>query len=221
MNITKFSYLRLLLALLATVSLLASCGLSRPYPLVRTFSLELPPDGGETYSSSVKKPFATVLVTASPPPAAYESKKLVYKLSATEFYQDFYDEFQTPPARALADGFAKYLDYSSANYTFVRSQGVRPPEYALEIRLTDFYGDLSSEPLSANIALSATLNDLRPNDPKLIFVRNYVKKIPIKGRVSEDDRATFIVAAFIGGLTEIIKDLDADLRSYLKGPKKR
>ena len=119
---------------------LASCGLSsRPYLMVRTYSLDLPLAGDPL--TSAKKPAATILVTASPPPAAYESKKLVYRLSASEFTQDYYAELYSPPARAIADSFAKYFDYTSPSLSFVRSQGVRPPDYALEIQLMDFYGE--------------------------------------------------------------------------------
>jgi ABC-type uncharacterized transport system auxiliary subunit len=210
-----FSYFTFTAILLALIPILSSCGLSsRPYPLVRTFSLEIP-SVGDSPEISLKKPLATVLVTSSPPPAAYESKKVVYKLSATEFSQDYYSEFQTPPARAIADGFSKYLDFSNERYNFVRTQGVKPPEYVLEIRLTDFYGDLSQGPLTADIALSITLNDLRPANPKLLFVRNYVKRIPVREDLSESDRVTGLIGAFVQGLGEIATELDGELLKYL------
>jgi ABC-type uncharacterized transport system auxiliary subunit len=216
-KITVFSFV---IAAFLSFVLIASCSLtSRPYPMVRTFSLELPLPDGQSANIGTKKPTFTFLVTATPPPAAYETKKLIYKLSATEFTQDFYSEFYTPPTRAIADSIARYLDFTSQNYYFVRSQGVKLPDFALEIQLMDFHGDLSQGDLKAQITLSITLNDLRPSNPRLIFTRNYVKSI--KADVtSEENRNEALVQAFIVGLNEIVTELYVDIRSSINASRR-
>ena len=123
----KLLYPALILCLLA----FAGCGLSeRPYPLVRTYTLELP-EGPEGDSDRSKRPQAVLIVAASPPPAAYDGKKLVYKLKPHELSPDFYNEFYTPPARAAADSLARYLDLNSPQIQIVRFQGAGAPDYSL------------------------------------------------------------------------------------------
>ncbi|MDR2351049.1 MAG: hypothetical protein LBF41_10610 [Deltaproteobacteria bacterium] len=202
----------LLTATLATLP--SSCSIaSRPYPTIRTFSLEIPTTGTAA-AGALKKPRYTLLVTASPPPAAYESKKLVYKLSATEYAQDFYTEFYTTPARAVADSFARFLDLASPALNFVRTQGVKLPDYAMEIQLMDFYGDLTGEDPEARITMSVTLNDLRPATPMLVFTKNYSKSLPARP-TGDEPREDALVEAFVVGLLGILEDLDSDLRSVI------
>jgi cholesterol transport system auxiliary component len=200
-----------------TLFLLGGCGLSsRPYPLVRTFTLDVPLGEDAAIELGNKKPKATVMLITSPPPAAYEGKKMVFKTATRELNADFYNEYYSPPTRAIADSFAKYLDYSNKDYHFVRSQGVNTPEFVLELALLDFYGDSSQGPesLEAKIALTLTLNDLRGRNPKLLFIRNYSKSVSAT-RTGEQTKAEALADAMVRGLTDIVNSLESDLYSSL------
>ncbi|MDR2455931.1 MAG: hypothetical protein LBE49_04980, partial [Deltaproteobacteria bacterium] len=104
----SLSPLRLLAAaLLPAVALLAlslpGCGLSQPYPAIRSFTLEAKAD-----PPSRKRGRSPVLqVTAVGAAAACETRKLVYKIGPNELSEDFYNELTGQPARMAADATAR------------------------------------------------------------------------------------------------------------------
>jgi hypothetical protein len=189
------------------------CGLSeRPYPLVRTYTLDLP---SENLGSQRKNPQAVLMITASPPPAAYDSQKLVYKLKAHELSPDYYNEFYTPPGRAIADSIATYLDLNSPKLQIVRYQGASSPDYSLEVGLVDFYGDYSVNPPVLRLTLTITLNDLRRASPKILFTSRYTKTPPLVANAGED-RPETLVRHMIESLQEIYPQVLSDVESQLK-----
>ncbi|MDR2199349.1 MAG: PqiC family protein [Deltaproteobacteria bacterium] len=205
---------RLWAAILPPLFLLCSCGLSeRPYPLVRSYTLDLPADGYQS-GSFEKKPKAVLLVTSSPPPAAYDGKKLVYKLKAHELSPDFYNEFYAPPARAVADGLALYLDQNSPALQIARYQGASGPDYSLEVGITDFYGDYSVDPPLLRLSVTVTLNDLKPAVPRVLFSSRYVRSPELKA-LPDEDRPENLVRQMSETLSavypEILKDLEKTL----------
>ncbi|MDR2460339.1 MAG: hypothetical protein LBE38_06100 [Deltaproteobacteria bacterium] len=197
----------------------SACGLSsKPYPLVRTFTLDLPMPQDTNPITESTKPRATIMILTAPPPAAYESKKMVYKMASQELAADFYNEYYAPPTRAVADSFAKYLEYNNRHYHFIRSQGVSPPDYALEITVLDFYGDRTiPDTLIAHIALSITLTDLRGTNSRLVFTRNYIREVPAGAPIDANSRPAALAKAMVTGLSEIMGELEAELRTSLRG----
>jgi hypothetical protein len=139
---------------------------------------------------------------------------LIYRLNTNEFTADYYDEFYSPPARAVADSLATALNYDLP-YLLVRTQGVRNPDYALEITVLDFYGDLSSEPQTVKVSLVATLNDLKPALPHLLFSRKYVRSLPIQLNLNETQAESF-VKVLVAALAQIKGDLAFDLKEVLR-----
>ena len=193
--------------------LLQGCGLSeRPYPLVRTYTLELPEGDGAAAPSVSKKPRAVLIVTASPPPAAYDGKKLVYKLRPHELSPDFYNEFYTPPGRALADSLAKYLDLNSPTLQIVRFQGASPPGYSLEVGVSDFYGDYSVTPPVLRLAITVTLNDLRGSVPRVLSTSRYQRTPELTARRGEN-RPEALVRQMTETLTELFPEILRDVEA--------
>jgi hypothetical protein len=177
---------------------------------VRTFTLELP-DGAAGTTTVSKRPRAVMIVNASPPPAAYDGKKLVYKLKPHELTPDFYNEFYTPPTRAISDSLANYLDLNSPYLQIVRYQGASAPGYSLEVGITDFYGDYSVKPPVLRLAISVTLNDLRGSNPKVVFTSRY-NKTPELVEASGENRPETLVRqmteTLLGLFPEILKDVE-------------
>ncbi|MDR1081027.1 MAG: ABC-type transport auxiliary lipoprotein family protein [Deltaproteobacteria bacterium] len=196
---------------------LAGCGLSaRPYPLVRTFTLD-PSVPQAVEGGGVKRPTASLIVTASPPPGAYEGRKLVYMLKSRELSADFYNELSAPPARALADGISKRLELSEPGILVVRTQGAREPDWALEISLLDIFGDLSREgAFAAQIALTATLSDMRRPNPRPAYARDFVMSIPI-AQEPDESRAEALVKAYSDGISRIAEELRPEIRRIVHG----
>ncbi|MDR2405087.1 MAG: PqiC family protein [Deltaproteobacteria bacterium] len=204
-------HLVLVIGLLAIF--LSGCGLSeRPYPLVRTYTLEL--SQGADGTTLRKNPRAVIMVTSSPPPAAYDGKKLVYKLKAHELAPDFYNEFYSPPGRAIADSLATYLDLNSPSIQIVRFQGASAPDYSLEVGIADFYGDYSVSPAVLRLSLTITLNDLRRVTPKVLFTNRY-NKTPVLTPRQGEDRAENLVRQMTETLAELFPQILSDLEGSL------
>ncbi|MDR1312239.1 MAG: ABC-type transport auxiliary lipoprotein family protein [Deltaproteobacteria bacterium] len=209
--------LRALLPAALGALILAGCGLgARPYPLVRTFTLDpSSPQGAET--GGAKRPKASLIVTAAPPPGAYEGKKLVFMMKSRELTADFYNELSSPPARAVADGVAKRLELSEPQLLVARSQGAREADWALEISLMDIYGDLSREgQFTAQMAVTATLSDLRRSSPRPAYVRDFVFSIPVS-RGPDDSRAEALVKAYSEGVSRMAEELRPEIRRLVLG----
>jgi uncharacterized lipoprotein YmbA len=202
--------------MLAAVLAFTGCGLSaRPYPLVRTFTLDPPaPDG--VRGDGAKDPRSSLIVVAAPPPGAYEGRKLVYRLKTRELAADFYNELSSPPARAVADGIAKRLELSEPSILVVRSQGARGPDFALEISILDLYGDLTQGVMTAHIAVTATLNDMRRQTPRPAFARDFVLDVPAP-QGPDETRAEALVRAYSDGVAQIAESLRPELRRILLG----
>jgi hypothetical protein len=153
-----------------------------------------------------------LLVSASPPPAAYDGKKLVYKLRPNELSPDFYNEFYAPPTRAIADSLANYLDLRSPSLQIVRFQGASSPDYSLELALTDLYGDYTASPPVLRLSLTVTINDLRRPAPRVILSNRYAEAPALAPAPGEDRPATLVrqaSEALAGIYPRILQDVEA------------
>ncbi|MDR2340311.1 MAG: PqiC family protein [Deltaproteobacteria bacterium] len=205
----------LLVAILALA--FTACGLSqRPYPLVRTYTLEQPDLAGAMDQALSKRPKAVVIVTASPPPSAYDGKKLVYKQKPHELAPDFYNEFYAPPTRAIADSLAKYLDMNSPKLQIVRFQGASSPDYSLEVGIMDLYGDYTVSPPVLRLTVTTTMNDLRRSVTKVVFANRYVKTPPLVTK-GDEDRPETLVRTITEALAELYPSILADTESAASG----
>ncbi len=90
--------------LLAAAAVLASCSLSRPSPVKRTFLLEpaAPPVAAAAKPASVR---VGVVNVAAP----FRGKAFVYRETDLKYEADFYDEFFVAPTAMLSDATAKAI----------------------------------------------------------------------------------------------------------------
>ena len=88
---------------------LASCSLSRPTPVKRTFLLEPTPPAAAT---GTPKP-ASVRVGVVNVAAPFRGKTFVYRESDLRYEADYYDEFFIAPAIMISDATAKALAASN------------------------------------------------------------------------------------------------------------
>jgi ABC-type uncharacterized transport system auxiliary subunit len=200
--------------LVALALALAGCGLEKAYPVINTF------DVSPTWPAPtiVKvRPFV-VRVNQLGVAAAYETRKLIYKSRQGQMLEDFYNELVAPPGRLLADGLATYLDLTSPDAQFVRSQGQKSADFVLEGYLAEFLGDFTQDPPVARIVLAATLNDVRRERVGIVLSRTYQAQTPFvegRGRAAQE-----LSQALTAAYGQIIKSLEEDLREFFRGQKK-
>jgi hypothetical protein len=145
--------------------LLTACGLSRPFPSIRTFTLTPPEDAqpAETARSAARSSRRPILiqVTSSGASAQYETKKLVHKVGPNEFSEDFYNELVGLPARLAIEAASNGLNDSPANLAVTKGLGLETPNYVLDIYLTAFHGDYTSSPPKAVFEARFSLTEQR------------------------------------------------------------
>jgi ABC-type uncharacterized transport system auxiliary subunit len=204
------------LALLAVIlilgALLTGCGLSRPYPTIRTFDLEdlsaLPTP------SKVRRPLM-IQITSSGAAPQYETRKLVYKIGPNEFSEDFYNEMVGMPARLIAAKLSGYLDASSSRFRATQGVMAQSPDLTLDVYLSAFYGDFTVNPHKAIVELKATLTDQRSSRPRTLMSNSYSQTQLLNS--NSTDRAATLTDALSQALNPILADIAADLNKAIGG----
>ncbi|MDR2443209.1 MAG: PqiC family protein [Deltaproteobacteria bacterium] len=196
------------LAFILTFFTLASgCGLSRPYPAIRSFTLEadLGIDLSERQLSN-KPPLLHVLPVGAA--AACETRKLVYKIGPNELSEDFYNEFTGLPARMIADETARILEAQGLFLT-ERTDTLKNPDYILEIFLNAFHGSFVSNQYLAIMEVKFTLYNVK-RSPTVIFTKTYKVEEPLP---DSGDRPSQLASGLGRALGRIIYSLSEDVKA--------
>jgi ABC-type uncharacterized transport system auxiliary subunit len=200
--------------LLISSFFLTGCGLSRPYPTIRTFDLEdlsaLP------IPSKVRRPLM-IQITSSGAAPQYETRKLVYKIGPNEFSEDFYNELVGLPSRLIAAKLSGYLEASSNRFRATQGVMAQSPDLTLDLYLTAFYGDFSLNPHKATVELKATLTDQRSSRPRTLMSNSYAQTRPLNS--NSTDRAATLAEALSQALKPILADIADDLNKAISGPR--
>ncbi|MDR1486974.1 MAG: ABC-type transport auxiliary lipoprotein family protein [Deltaproteobacteria bacterium] len=201
---------------------ICGCGLSQPYPVIRSFTLEL--QGQQLQAQqmqgqskretlSLKKPF--VQVTASGSVASYETRKLIHKVGPNELSEDFYNEFTGMPARMVADETARFLDSGPLAHAD-RTVSLKGPDYVLELFLQTFHGDYTLPTPQATVEVRFTFTDAKRGEAVLL-AKTYRGACPI---AAQGDAPSELVSALGSALTEILTELQIDLKKAIDGGRK-
>lgn len=189
-------------AMVALVSALAACSLTRPSIAKRTFLLEPAPPP----MASVQKlaSLRVGLVNVAPP---YRGKAFVYRQDELKFEADFYSEFFVSPAAMLSEATARAL--GSANvFRRTFSPGTNDSgEYVLDGFASELYGDLRdpAKPVAA-IAITYYLSPANALAPNVIWTREYRQRTPLAEATPDA-----FARAWNAGLSAILADLARDL----------
>ncbi|MDR0882781.1 MAG: ABC-type transport auxiliary lipoprotein family protein [Candidatus Adiutrix sp.] len=187
-----------------TACLLLTACLAQPHPVKHLFGLTVEP--AEAALPPPANNRRTLLVGAVTAAAGYDNRGLVYKIGSDQYETDFYNEFMAPPARLLADQTAQYLDRASRRVRVVKSPGLTLASFGLETYLAHIYGDFTTSPPQAELAIRFTFNDLRGRSPRVIFDRVYQARSPITGEKPAD-----VAAALNAALATILSELNLDI----------
>ncbi|MDR1296597.1 MAG: hypothetical protein LBO05_04335 [Deltaproteobacteria bacterium] len=200
---------RLLLpAVLAAVlaPLLPACGLSRPYPFVRSFSLD--PGGGPVMTDKAARPLL-VQVASSGAASQYETKKLVHKIGPNEFREDFYSELVGLPSRLVAEAAAGWLDAGSRRLRAAAGLGAQPPDLLLDLYVVVFQGNYGLPSPAAEIEVRLTLTDQRRRRPPVLLAGTYKASSPLDP--AAPDQPAELAAALGRALGKILTDAQTDI----------
>jgi ABC-type uncharacterized transport system auxiliary subunit len=220
------------LAILSLAVALSGCGLSRPYPQIRSFALEALTDLADRNAAALNEPARhgaarsagvarterrlALQVLPGGAAAAYETRKLVYRIGPSELAEDFYNEFAGQPARMIADETARWLERTNPQFEAARTVGPRGADLALEVFVSAFHADFSVRPPQAEAEIRFSLSDLRGR-PKTLWAQTYRGRRPLPEESA--DRPADQVRGLGLTLGDVLTALDADLRAVLGRPK--
>ncbi|MDR2368819.1 MAG: PqiC family protein [Deltaproteobacteria bacterium] len=207
---------------LAAGGLFAGCGLSRPYPSIRSFDLEATgqspakgnPAKGQRRPAKVRRPIM-IQVTSSGAAPQYETRKLVLKIGPNEFSEDFYNELVGMPSRLVAAQLASYLDLNSDRYRATQGVTAQSPDYTLDVYLIAFHGDYYQNPPRATVELKATLTDQRSSRPRTVMSNTYSGYEDLPPEAA--DRPKALATGLAQALNPVLAEIAADLTPALTG----
>ena len=192
------------LALLALAALVASCALSRPSPVKRTFLLDpkLP-----AAASSAAKP-VSIRVGSVSVAAPFRGKQFVFRESDLKFESDFYDEFFVAPAIMFSDATAKALVASKAFRNVVPFGAASDDyEYTLDGFVSELYADTRNAAApEAVITVTYYLTPTSAGGSNVVWSREYRQSTKISGTGPEA-----VARGWNAALGAILADLAKDL----------
>jgi ABC-type uncharacterized transport system auxiliary subunit len=207
--------LSLAISLVLLAVLLPACGLSRPYPSIRVFSLET--DGTPAPAPPKARSARLIQVVSGGAAVQFETRKLVHKIGPNEYTEDFYNELVGLPSRLVADATARWLDSASAAHNFASLLGAgRIPDYTLEIYLTAFDGNFHLSPPRAEAEARITLTEQRRG--RTVFSKTYRGESLLDPNAP--DRPAHLAEGLGLALEPIFRDLLADIESAISGSRR-
>lgn len=202
----SFPVPRLALALLAA-ALLSGC-LSRPSPGLnkQSFSFSIPPAPSAPPPAHGRVLAIRQLRIAAP----FDSQSFLYRIGEFSYEHDPYAQFLVPPAGSLMAPIRGYFRESGLFSAVVELGSALQPNTLVEISLSQLYGDFRNHAapaavLSMRFAFFDATNGL---PGKLLFQKDYARRIPIKART-----AAALMAGWNEALAQIMKDVNADLKA--------
>jgi cholesterol transport system auxiliary component len=191
------------LALFTLAAVLASCSLSRPALVKRTFLL----DPAMPAALAAAKP-AVLRVGVVNVGAPFRGKAFVYRQDELKYEADYYNEFFVAPVAMLSESTAKALAASNA-FRRVVPPGATADEgdYVLDGFASELYGD-ARDPAKPAAVLSVTfyLSSAQVAMPTVLWSREYRQRVAFTG---SDPEA--LARAWNAALSTILADLVRDL----------
>ena len=191
------------LALFLIAAVLASCALSRPALVKRTFLL----DPAMPAALAAPKPVA-VRVAVVNVAAPFRGKAFVYRQDELKYEADYYNEFFVAPVAMLSESTAKAMAASNA-FRRVVPPGATADEgdFVLDGFASELYGDArdAARP-AAVLAITFYLSSTKAAVPSVLWSREYRQRVAFTG---SDPEA--LARAWNAALSTILADLVRDL----------
>jgi cholesterol transport system auxiliary component len=188
----------------ALAAALASCALSRPSLVKRTFLLDppLPPA-----VSAAAKP-VSIRIGVVNVAAPFRSRQFVFRESDLKFESDFYDEFFVAPAIMFSDATAKALIASNAFRRVVPFGATSDDgDYTLDGFVSELYADTRDAAApAAVITVTYYLTPANAIGANVVWSREYRQRVKVSGAGPEA-----VARGWNAALSAILADLARDL----------
>ena len=135
----------------------------------------------------------------------FSSNGFVYRRRETVYQSDFHRQFFAPPSTVLLLAVDAWLAESPLFTKTLRPVEAAQADWILEGSADALYVDLRGQP-EAVIEIEFNLLDARAPQLGSLLRKAYAARTPVDGDSGED-----IVRAWSQGLTEILRELEADL----------
>ena len=139
----------------------------------------------------------------------YEGKSFVYRLSASKYEQDFYNQFLVAPGAILTEEIRHGLAKAQVFRSVLTSASQVDPTHVLEGTLDALYGDFrDTNGAKAVLEMEFFLAKESATNAEIVTQKRYSKSIPVKERTPEA-----LVAGWNQALSEILAALVSDLKA--------
>ena len=138
----------------------------------------------------------------------FERKGFVYRQGETEFVDDFYNEFYSPPASLIRQSTLEWLDGSTLFTAVVGDASRGESDWLLEGTLHRLYVDMRDRRAPETLLeLEYTLLSVQPQHYEVVFSKRYERR-------SQLSKASGALAAqaWSESLVSILSELEGDLQ---------
>ncbi|MFA6600021.1 MAG: hypothetical protein WC352_08165 [Candidatus Omnitrophota bacterium] len=207
----KTTGLYCLLGLLAIFSGCANVDLKKPFPEIKTYSLDLSRQDHAAYAG---KPVSVRFDAFSAVPA-FADRYLTYRTSETAYEQDFYNQLMTSPAKMTGDQAASWMKGSALVSVVAPLEVPMTPDYVVNGQLLELFGDYRNAS-SPKAVLHIQLTVSRPassGTAEVLFQKVYPVDLAI-------DRPSpkALTEGWSLCLGQIMADFENDLKNHVSSP---
>ncbi|HOW58330.1 MAG TPA: hypothetical protein PLO78_01245 [Candidatus Omnitrophota bacterium] len=183
-----------------------SVDLKKPYPDVRTYSLDVSSQGHVPYAgSTVSLRFNTF---SAVPQAA--DRYLAYRTGETTFESDFYNQFITAPAELIQDQAAAWLKSSPLVKYILKAGETSSLSYIVDGTLLDLYGDYRNvNAPKAVLRLKLTVSKTG-DTAGVVWQKIYAQEVSMS-HISP----LILTEGWNKGLCQIVADFENDLKALI------
>lgn len=188
--------------LVVVVALIVSgCSIGRPIPTVSTYRIEPPPAAPDVLKASHPERLRVERVRVA---AAYDTRALVYRLSAVRYVSDPYHALLADPGPMLSNGIADWLSAAGLFKAVDGPGGAAPAPCVLEATVTELYGDFEAggDNPAAVMSIRFTIIDMGGTRPKVAYERSLSRRVPVP-RAAPEALVSGYGAALAGILTQL------------------
>lgn len=195
------------LVLLTSIAILAACAPTRPNLETSTWLID-PKRTGEPRKPNTDFWLKVGPVSVNGP---FDGKSMVYRLADQRYEKDFYNGYISTTAEMVSNATRQWISDANIFKAAVNQSNTFFPYYALQINVTEFYGDYRNQP-EAVVSIHFYLTVLSTGGQNPILMSNlYTQRVPLK-----DNRPSTLANGLQQAFATILQRYEADLDAGTK-----
>lgn len=140
----------------------------------------------------------------------FAGRSFVYRQGTSRYQADFYREFLVSPASLVQEAIERWLSAKGLFSEVSASSGPIPPDFILQGRIIDLYGDFHSQQPAGVLEIAFLLLDHHAAGNPIRLNRNYRSEVPLNST-----SADALVDGWNTALAEILDNLARDIGDAL------